>query len=220
MKRCAICHCYSKNLLCNGCRPLIQPPDFGCRCCAKPLPKPKQADESLLCADCRAVQPAFDGICCAGVYQPPGRQWVMALKFSNQLHWARIMAELMGPLIQQMPTDWPLIAMPLHPKRLRHRGYNQAREIARQLSKLCERPLISKVLIRTKYTAMQATLPEKQRRSNVRNAFEVLSDELPAAVIVVDDVLTTGQTLSAAAKALKIAGVQVVYGAVFLRASG
>jgi predicted amidophosphoribosyltransferase len=67
---------------------------------------------------------------------------------------------------------------------------------------------------------MQATLPEKQRRSNVRNAFEVLSDELPAAVIVVDDVLTTGQTLSAAAKALKIAGVQVVYGAVFLRASG
>ncbi len=220
MKRCAICYCYSTGLLCGGCRQLIKPPDYGCKSCAKPLPRPKQADTHLLCPECRHAQPAFDGIVCAGIYQAPGRQWVMALKFSNQLHWARTMAELMAPVIDCLPADWPLIAMPLHPKRLRQRGYNQAYEVARQLSQLCNRPLLSRLLIRSKYTAMQATLPEKQRRANVRGAFEVTDDAIPSRLILVDDVLTTGQTLSAAAATLKQAGVKTVFGAVFLRASG
>lgn len=219
MNRCAICHCYADNLLCEGCQNLIQPPDYGCRRCDKPLAKPDNND-SLLCAECRQTPPEFDGIVCAGIYQPPGSEWVMSLKFSGHLHWARAMAELMSPLIKKWPDDWPLIAMPLHPKRLKKRGYNQAREIARLLSKSGHRPLLPEGLERSKYTAMQATLPEHQRRANVRQAFTVHLAHVPKVVIVVDDVLTTGQTLSAAAKALKQAGVETVYGAVFLRSGG
>ncbi len=219
MNRCAICHCYANNLLCEGCRDLIQLPDFGCRSCAKPLPKPDNND-SLLCVECRQSQPAFDRILCAGIYQPPGSEWVMALKFSGQLHWARAMAELMTPRMAELPDHWPLVPMPLHTKRLQHRGYNQAHEIARQLSKNSPRSLLSDVLVRSKYTAMQATLPEKQRRSNVQKAFAVKGDHVPQSVILVDDVLTTGQTLSAAAQALKKAGAEQVYGAVFLRSGG
>jgi len=220
MNRCAICHCYADNLLCEGCRNLIRAPDYGCRCCAKPLPKPSNNDDSILCAECRQSQPAFDQIRCAGVYQPPGSEWVMALKFSGQLHWARAMAELMTPIIADWPVEWPLVAMPLHRKRLQKRGYNQAHEITRLLAHTCAREVLSDILLRTQHTAMQATLPEKQRRVNVRHAFTVNAHDLPATVILVDDVLTTGQTLSAAAHALKKAGVERVYGAIFLRSAG
>lgn len=219
MNRCAICHCHTKNLICDGCQNLIKPADFGCRCCAKPLPKPINNDQPL-CAECRQSRPAFDYIVCAGIYHPPGSDWVMALKFSGHLHWARAMSELMAPAIAELPTDWPLIPMPLHRKRLKKRGYNQAQEITRLLAKKTGRPLLSDALIRTKYTAMQATLPEKQRRSNVRKAFAVNNSDLPKKVILVDDVLTTGQTLSAAAGELKQAGIDKVYGVVFLRSGG
>lgn len=217
MKRCAVCHCYSEELLCNGCRNLIKPTADGCQVCDKPLVSVQKQSESQLCRDCRKQRPAFDRIYCAGVYQPPGSDWVMALKFSNHLHWARAMAELMVPTMTQLPAEWPLIPMPLHPKRLKKRGYNQAHEISRFIAQFTNRRILSDLLTRTKYTAMQATLPEKKRRANVRQAFTVNGHELPETVILVDDVLTTGQTLSAAAAILKKAGVNQVYGVVFLR---
>lgn len=130
------------------------------------------------------------------------------------------MAELLSPKLDRLPRDWPLIAMPLHPRRLRHRGYNQAHELTRILAKKTDRLELRNLLQRAKYTAMQATLPEKKRRANVRDAFVVNGDDIPKEVILVDDVLTTGQTLSAAANVLKMAGVETVYGAVFLRSEG
>ncbi|KAA3638197.1 MAG: ComF family protein [Proteobacteria bacterium] len=217
MNRCVICQCSAKKLLCTGCQTLIKAPQAGCRCCAKPLPKLSDCNNSRLCADCRKRLPVFDQIFCAGVYQSPGSNWVLALKFSGHLHWARAMAELMTPCLADVPLDWPLVAIPLHRKRLLKRGYNQAHEIARLLAQFSGRQALSDVIIRRKDTAMQATLPEKKRQANVRNAFAVVDRDLPPVVILVDDVLTTGQTLSAAAAVLKKAGVQQVYGVVFLR---
>jgi len=217
MKRCAVCQCYSEKLLCSGCRDLIKPTADACQICDKPLVSVQKQSERRLCRDCRKQRPAFDRIYCAGVYQTPGSDWVMALKFSNQLHWARAMAELMVPTMAQLPAAWPLIPMPLHRQRLKRRGYNQAHEICRFIAQFSKRTQLSDILMRTKYTAMQATLPEKQRRANVRQAFTVNGHVIPEAVILVDDVLTTGQTLSAAAAVLKKAGVEQVHGVVFLR---
>ncbi len=152
--------------------------------------------------------------------RPPASDWVMGLKFSNQLHWSRAMAELLTPVLERLPRSWPLIAMPLHRRRLRHRGYNQAHEFTKILAKNTGRKELRNLLTRTKYTAMQATLPEKKRRANVRDAFVVNGNNVPKEVILVDDVLTTGQTLSAAANVLKKAGAETVYGVVFLRSEG
>lgn len=218
MGRCAICRCYANNLLCVGCQSLVQQPQYGCTICDKPLPKAEHKSDTLLCADCRQQKPVYDRVRCAGIYQPPASDWVLALKFSGQLHWARAMAELMSPVIADLPQNWPLIAMPLHPGRLRQRGFNQAYEIGRLISQISGRSKRTDVLIRSQVTAMQATLPEKKRRSNVRNAFSVETQNLPESLILIDDVLTTGHTLSAAAAVLKKAGVKQVYGAVFLRA--
>lgn len=220
MNRCVVCHCHAEKLLCRGCQQLIQAPAAGCHVCAKPLTEINQPVDNRLCADCRKERPAFDGIACAGVYQPPGSEWVIALKFSGQLHWARAMAELMSPVITDWPLGWPLLAMPLHRKRLQKRGFNQAHEITRLMAQASGRRVLSDCLERSQYTAMQATLPEKKRRDNVRHAFTVNGSVLPEALILVDDVLTTGQTLSSAAATLKKAGVKHVWGAVFLRSAG
>ncbi|MCX7544940.1 ComF family protein [Marinicella gelatinilytica] len=219
MSRCVVCHCHTQTLLCKECQTLIKPPEYGCQQCAKPMPKANHHG-TLRCPDCRKAPPAFNHIKCAGIYQPPGSDWVMALKFSGHLHWARAMAELLQPVIKDIAVDWPLMAMPLHRRRLRTRGYNQAFEMTRLLAGFSGRQVLTNVLERNKYTAMQATLPEKQRRANVRDAFTVKHNDLPQSVLLVDDVLTTGQTLSAAAASLKKAGVDQVYGVVFLRSAG
>lgn len=215
--RCAICKIPAQHLICKPCQTLINMPVHGCQFCAKPLPN---NDKTVICSECRSQRPCFDGIVCAGIYQPPASEWVMGLKFSTQLHWARAMAELLSPLLDRLPHEWPLVAMPLHRRRLRHRGYNQAHELTRILAKKTDRKELRKLLYRAKYTAMQATLPENKRRANVRDAFAVKDNDVPKQVILVDDVLTTGQTLSAAANVLKKAGAETVYGAVFLRSEG
>jgi len=215
--RCAICQIPAQKLICAGCRTLIKMPIYGCQYCAKPI---ANSDNTVICSECRSQQPSFDGIVCAGIYQPPASEWVMGLKFSKQLHWSRAMAELLTPMVNRLPHEWPLIAMPLHRRRLRHRGYNQAHELTKILAKKTGRIEVRNLLQRAKYTAMQATLPEKKRRANVRNAFAVRGDDIPKELILVDDVLTTGQTLSAAANALKKAGAETIYGAVFLRSEG
>jgi len=116
-----------------------------------------------------------------------------------------------------MDNNIPIIPVPLHPKRLRLRGYNQAHEIAKIIAKQQNRPLLSDALVRTKNTAMQAELHEKQRANNVRAAFALNQTIESDTVIVMDDVMTTGQTLRSVAKCLNQAGIGEVIVAVFAR---
>jgi ComF family protein len=104
------------------------------------------------------------------------------------------------------------VPVPLHPARLRERGYNQALELARPLARAWDVPLAEALLARTRSTAAQANLDAKARRRNLRDAFEfhgaVLDGKEPAAlhVVLVDDVMTTGTTLRECARVLKRAG--------------
>lgn len=215
MKRCAVCHVHCQQALCQGCQSLIQAPINPCQICAKPL---NQADG--ICGECRSDSPSFSQTICAAIYEPPISLWVQQLKFGDRLDRARIMAEALLQPLNSIAATVPIIPVPLHPKRLQSRGYNQAFEIAKIIAKQQNRRLLADVLLRTKHTAMQAELHEKQRTANVRAAFAVNQQINAQTVIVLDDVMTTGQTLRSVSKCLLKAGVEKVILAVFARSAG
>ena len=114
------------------------------------------------------------------------------------------MAEALGAL----PRPAALVPVPLHDTRLARRGYDQALELAAPLSRRLRIPLLADVLLRTRATAPQSELDAVARQRNLRRAFTVRADAaLPDHVVLVDDVMTTGATLEAAARALRRAGV-------------
>jgi ComF family protein len=212
MLRCAVCQTTSHESLCEGCQSLLKPPENPCQICAKPL---NQAGG--VCGECRSEPPAFSHTHCAAIYQAPVDKWVQQLKFGERLDRARIMGETLAQLLTDVNNSIPIIPVPLHPKRLRKRGYNQAFEIAKIICKQQNRPLLSDVLVRIKNTEMQAELHEKQRAANVRAAFQVVKPIEHPKVLLLDDVMTTGQTLRSASNCLIKAGVVEVKIAVFAR---
>ncbi len=213
--RCAVCYVHSEQSLCFGCQRLISPPQHPCLVCAKSL---HQADE--ICGECRRDPPPFTQTICATVYEPPISLWVQQLKFGGRLDRSRIMAECLTVNLQKIPQTVPIVPVPLHEKRLKKRGFNQALEIARMICKWQNRELLDEVLIRTKNTAMQAELHQKQRAGNVRAAFKSTKIIEHKAVILLDDVMTTGQTMRSCAQVIKQAGASQVIAAVFARSKG
>ncbi len=116
-----------------------------------------------------------------------------------------------------LPGD-SLVPVPLHPRRLRRRGYNQAVLLARELGKLSGLEVNYGLLKRVKDNPPQAEAPSlEQRRLNVDESFDCRSDAAGAKIILIDDVATTGSTLSACAEALKRAGASSVWGLTLTR---
>ena len=108
---------------------------------------------------------------------------------------------------QRLQTDW-LIPVPLHPTRKRERGFNQSGEMARHLSHIVGVPVAQHWLLRTRPTKVQAGLTRRERRQNVSGAF-ALSEQADVhgkAVLVIDDVFTTGATLNECARILRQSG--------------
>ena len=212
VNRCAVCEVPANEVLCSGCQSLITSIEHPCQRCAKPLDSAQQ-----LCGDCRQHPPAFSHTHCATIYQPPVSLWVHQLKFGGRLERAAVLAAAISPLLRDIPPTVPLIPVPLHSNRLRKRGYNQALEVARLVARDQRRSLITDVLVRHRATRMQAELTEQQRQHNVRGAFKVTQPLQTERVLLLDDVMTTGQTLHAASMSLLEAGVQRVEAVVFAR---
>ena len=118
------------------------------------------------------------------------------------------MAEALAEALAGAPRPHALVPLPLHQVRLRRRGFDQTLEFARPLARILGIPLRDDLLVRVRDTAPQSRLDAPARRRNLRGAFAVRTDgPLPAHVALVDDVMTTGTTLHAAAEALRRAGV-------------
>jgi ComF family protein len=186
----------------------IGPPQ--CACCGVSLPH--EADAAAQCGACLADPPAYARARAPLAYGGPARQVVLALKHGRRLHLARLMARAMLRVAGTMPDDAVIVPVPSHRWRLWQRGFNQAAVIARQLARQSGRPLLVDGLERVKPTPSTKGLNRKARLKNVANAFRVPRPEhvRGRAVILVDDVMTTGATVSACAAKLSKAGARQV----------
>lgn len=172
-----------------------------CPRCALPLSK------SLLCGHCLHDPPEQDASFSLFEYKTPVDRLIADFKYHDKLFLSRFFALQMTKRLRSRPMPQLLIPIPLHPRRLRQRGYNQSLELAKVLSKQLSIPFCSKSLIRIKDSQPQTSLPYKQREKNIQRAFKVIDSMLPTHIALIDDVLTTGHTANVAAKALRQAGV-------------
>lgn len=179
---------------------------MACARCALPLPR------AGVCGRCQRRSPAFDTARAVFEYQPPLDALVKRLKFHGDLHFARLLGELMAEDLAEAAEPLPevIVPVPLHAMRVRERGYNQALELARPVARRLRVPLDWRHVIRTRATDPQTDVPAGLRASNVRNAFAVLPGLEARRVAIVDDVMTTGHTLNALAKTLRGAGVREI----------
>lgn len=180
---------------------------------------PQCAEETALgerCGACLLNPPHFTRVVSRWRYEFPVDRLVHALKYRHQIAVARWLGEQMAAGLPE-GEHW-LVPMPLHPERLRERGFNQALEIARSLARQRCLPLLANGLRRLRPTAPQADLDQRQRRRNVRGAFACTADLGGRPVILVDDVLTTGASANECARVLRLHGAGPVTVAVAARA--
>lgn len=192
--------------LCAGCHADL--PWNHCRCARCALPLEHAADR---CGICLKREPPFASAWAPFRYAHPLDLLEARFKFQRNLAAGRLLSGLMiEALAERPPAALPqqLICVPLHPQRLRERGYNQALELAKPLARALRIPLDADALIRLRHTSAQTGLDAKARRRNLHAAFAVADPaRLPAHVAVIDDVMTTGTTLRECARVLRQAGV-------------
>lgn len=164
----------------------------------------------LVCGDCQLRTPLYDLTIAPLAYRDDVRQLIIELKFHGKLRNAKLLAELFLQHLDLRERPHCLIPIPLHPKRMRERGYNQSLEIARQLAAASDIRIDAYSTRRRRNTRRQADLGLKEKRGNVRGAFEVIKGNLPEHVAIVDDVMTSGHTVNEFARVLKKSGVKKV----------
>ena len=215
--RCTLCDATGHDDLdiCNGCLTDLPRNQRACLRCALPI---KTQTASVYCGHCLSpkTKQHYDTAWAAYIYKSTLPWLITQLKFHEHLNHARLLSELMwrqlqGPLAH-LPVAKPDVIMPipLHAKRLRERGFNQALEIAAPLSRLSGIPLDTRSLKRIRPTDRQSTLTQNERARNLLKAFACEDSLKGLHIALVDDVMTSGNTVNAAAKTLKRAGAERV----------
>jgi len=188
-----------------------------CRLCGIPFARfaPAPADVGHLCAACRRRRPPFAYARAAARYGDVAREAIHAFKFGQRRSLAAPLGDLLAETgVASLPAERVdlLLPVPLHPRRERERGFNQATLLARRLGQRWDRPVASGVLIRRVATSPQTALAADERRGNVRGAFTVARPEAIRGrdVLLIDDIMTTGATAGECATCLRRAGAASV----------
>jgi ComF family protein len=206
---CLLCRGAARELLCAACDADLPRLGSG-RCPRCALASPAGA----VCGRCLARPPAFDATVAALEYRFPADVLVQALKFRSELSLAAFFGKLLTATARE-PVDL-VVPVPLFPRRLKERGFNQAMEIARHVARGAGTRLDPHACERVVDTRPQFDLPMDERERNVRGAFRC-NGFLGGRVAVVDDVMTTGSTLNEIARTLKQAGAERVVNWVLAR---
>ena len=228
--RCHIC----RNFISNDSRPnnhfcpdclngfsKISPPL--CTVCG--IPFESISEENHLCEDCMRKRTFFDGLGAPYLYEGGIMDAIHQMKYAGKTY----LADSLGPLMASFAANWLdnqegllMMPVPLHPKKLRKRGFNQALLLAKAMMPILGTELDFLSLRRVIYTRSQTGLNSEERRRNVRRAFAIYGQrELEdKTVILVDDVATTGNTMNECARVLKKAGAEKVFCLALARTAG
>jgi ComF family protein len=172
--------------------------------------------ENHPCEDCLRKKPFFDAAYAPYIYEGPVLEAVLKFKYGQKT----LMADALGPLLTDFVKarftfrgPFLIMPVPLHPKRLRERGFNQSLLLANRIALGLGGKVDFLSLVRTKHTIAQTTLSKKERRKNVQNAFLLKNPEFvrDINILLVDDVTTTGNTLNECARVLTQAGARAVF---------
>ena len=201
--------------LCSDCvgRLDFTPVNGLCRRCGRDAPA---LDGDFLCADCRAYRPQFDRAASALRFDGDARELMNAFKFRRAFHLRDDLVDFLEATARARFAVGEIEAVLPIPSRLLHRflrGYNQCAELARPLAKRLGAPYVGSALKRCGAPRRQGGLKEAERRENVKGTFKVTRPDAVAGrtVLLVDDIMTTGSTLSEAARTLKAAGAKRVW---------
>ena len=214
--QCAVCRNWPARRVCDACVARFAPPAERCRRCALPV-----VAGVTQCGECLRQPPPLDACVAACAYAWPWPECIAQFKFRGDAGWAAPFATLMrsAPWAEpELERCDRVLPMPLAPLRLRERGFNQALELARRLA---PDKTDATLLLRTQETPAQRGLTRAERLRNLRGAFAL--EPLRAAavrgrrIVLVDDVMTSGASLCAAAEVLRAAGATHIAAIVFAR---
>lgn len=214
--QCALCHAWPASPVCPACTARFVQPRSRCNLCALPLPAGLER-----CGACIKDAPPLDRCLAVVSYEYPWSGLIARYKFGTSPGWSAALGRLMrdspGVAAAVDAADL-LLPLPLSPQRLRERGFNQALELARQLAPGKTR---ADLLLRLRDTPAQSSLPLSRRLRNVQDAFGLATgaqDVLQGrSLVLVDDVMTSGATLHAAARLLRTGGATHITGLVLAR---
>ena len=196
--------------LCRACEQALPRVSWGCLRCAAPGTARGAAESA--CGECQTHPPAYDETRAAFIYASPVDRLIQDLKYHGRLELSRVLGGYLAAYLQRLNDPPPdvIVPVPLHPARLRERGYNQSLEIARFVSRRLRIPLDWQAAKRIRQTAPQTELPRDQRRRNVRGAFATDEVFSGSRIAIVDDVMTSGHTVNALAESLRRSGAREV----------
>ena len=232
--RCAVCGLFldgdpeARNerggLLCGSClegfRPVRSP-----RCTVCGIPFPSAAGGEHLCGECIRKPPRYDAARAPYLYAGTLLEALRLFKYGRK----SLLGPALGGLLARFAREWLaepqdllVLPVPLHPRKVRERGFNQSLLLAQPVARELQSRLDFRCLKRVRYTAPQTGLGKEERRRNVRNAFEVAAPGAVDghAVLLIDDVYTTGNTLNECARVLRKAGCRQVLCLTLARRSG
>lgn len=217
-RRCPLCNeivIPKDKKACKSCvekLPIIQEPR--CKRCSKPV----ETQEQEYCFDCMKSVGHYESGISIFMYEGAIKKSLMDYKFRGLKQYAEFYVEQLilhaGERLKGMGIDC-IIPIPLHKRKQRIRGFNQAELLAEGISKYLEVPVMNDVLIRTKFTTPQKKLDPKERLHNLIQAFTTIKEKesmiCDKKILIIDDIYTTGSTIEACANVLRKAGCRNVY---------
>ena len=220
---CRICDTPLLNIsrlpVCEECVAAIRPiSGETCDICGEAVPVLARADEMQACSACQETRPHFARATAFGAYDGELRELIHLLKYEQVLPAAGVLGGMLAEAIRKLKLAVPalVVPVPLHSSKRRQRRFNQAELITRAALKRLAQDgfeFAAKVLVRVKPTVSQIGLTRPQRRENMRGAFQVVHPNKVKgrSILLVDDVLTTGTTVSECARVLRKAGAEQVW---------
>lgn len=212
--RCVLCSVLSKRPLdlCVGCEADLPFNRSACQCCALPMNSAGSTlINSVTCGKCISDPPAFTRCIAPLRYEFPINKLINGFKHHGQFSRGTVLAELLlCELASQEILPELILPVPLHWRRQFTRGFNQAQWLSHYLGRRLAIPVDTRLLSRQKYTPAQQGLPRKQRLKNLNGAFRLNNDIEGKHIALIDDVVTTGSTISELSRLLRKAGANHV----------